>query len=338
MDTDVPAYRISAYVLSWLPVLGLSLQEVAHASGIPLATLEGARELTYDELMRFWQSLETLTGDPVVGLHAGARFTLDQMGVMGPAVAAAPNIDTAIDMLVRLMSAFVRNVEIRRYDDEASAGLEYRMPSLRSRHGLDNAFASIVAAIRECTGSCLPGGRGGRGPLALHAVEHQMPGVAEAEYVRYFGVLPTWNAPTSRVLFARADLPLPFRGAAPELAALLTDNAPQLLAADEASSAFEREFSRAFWLAHQAGEATLESTAEVLGVSARALQRRLQTQKTSFAAERARLLGTRATELLLDPELPIEAIAERLGYASRSAFERAFVRWTGKTPHLVRGR
>lgn len=336
MDTDVPAYRISAYVLSWIPVLGLSLDEVAHASGIPLPTLEGARELTYDELMRFWQALEALSGDPVLGLHAGARFTLDQMGVMGTAVATAPNVDAAIDMLVHLMSAFVRNVEIRRYDDEASAGLAYRMPSLRSRHGLDNAFASIVAAIRECTGSCLPGEDRGRGPLVLHAVHHQMPPVAEAEYLRFFGVVPTWNMDTSRVLFARADLSLPFRGAAPDLAVLLTEKAPQLLAADEASSAFEREFAQAFWRAHQSGQATLEGTAAAMEVSPRALQRRLHAQGTTFAEERAQLLGTRATELLTDPEISIESVAERLGYASRSAFERAFTRWAGKTPNAVR--
>lgn len=333
---EAPSYRISAFVLSWIPVLGLSLSEVALAADVPLAKLEGAKELTYDEMVSFWDALERLTEDPVIGLRAGARFTLDQMGVMGPAVAASPNLDAAIDLLVRLMSAFVRNVEITRYDDEHCAGLAYRMPSLRTRHGLDNAFASIVAVIRECTGSCAPGRKGGRGPLVLHAVHHQMPRVAEDEYVRFFGVAPNWGMETSRVLFARADLLLPFRGASPELAQLLGERAPELLQADEASVAFERELSRAFWRAHQEGEATLETTADAMGLSPRTLQRRLTALGTTFADERAKLLGRRATELLLDPSVPIEVIAERLGYASRSAFERAFVRWAGKTPHQVR--
>lgn len=57
----------------------------------------------------------------------------------------------------------------------------------------------------------------------------------------------------------------------------------------------------------------------------------------TFADRRAEILHRRATHLLLESSAPIEAIAERLGYASRAAFERAFVRWTGgKTPHAVR--
>ncbi|MFO0682104.1 MAG: AraC family transcriptional regulator ligand-binding domain-containing protein [Sandaracinus sp.] len=334
--SDAPAYRISAFVLSWIPVLGLSLSEVALAADIPLAKLEGASELTYGELVGFWQALERLTEDPVIGLRAGSRFTIDQMGVMGPAVAACPSLDSAIDLLVHLMSAFVRNVEITRYDDEHSAGLAYRMPSLRTRHGLDNAFASIVALVRQCTGSCLPGRTGGRGPLVLHAVHHQSERAAEHEYVRFFGVAPTWSMDTSRVLFRREDLSLPFRGASPELAQLLGERALELLQADEVSVTFERELARAFWRAHQDGEATLETTSEAMGMSPRTLQRRLTAQETTFADERAKLLGRRASELLLDESLTIDAIAERLGYASRSAFERAFVRWSGKTPHQVR--
>jgi len=141
---------------------------------------------------------------------------------------------------------------------------------------------------------------------------------------------------TSRVLFRREDLSLPFRGASPELAQLLGERALELLQADEVSVTFERELARAFWRAHQDGEATLETTSEAMGMSPRTLQRRLTAQETTFADERAKLLGRRASELLLDESLTIDAIAERLGYASRSAFERAFVRWSGKTPHQVR--
>jgi AraC-like DNA-binding protein len=328
VSDEAATYRISAFVLSWLPVLGISLEELAHAAELPHATLEAAHELTYDELVRFWQALERLSGDPVVGLHAGARFTLDQMGVMGPAVAASPSLDAALDVLLLLFRAFVRNVEIRRVDDDVSAGLEYTMPSLRTRHGLDNAFASILACVRDSLG---------RRDLSVFAVHHQMGPIAEREYEAFFGVVPVWHQPSSRILFRRADLALRMRGAEPELARLLTEHGPALLAADESSLAFERAFAAGFWKAHATGEATLENTAAAMETSARTLQRRLERQGKSFAELRAALLGRRATELLLDRSLSIDTIAERLGYASRTAFERAFVRWTGKTPHAIRG-
>lgn len=225
------------------------------------------------------------------------------------------------------MDAFVRNAGIRRIDDDDGAAIEYRMPELRSRHGVDTIFAATVALVRQCTET----------RVVPRDIEHQMPRAADAEYRTFFGVVPRFEQPASRLWFARADLALPFRGASPVLAELLSAHAPRLLAEDGRETARDDDFEQAFWTAQQAGEATLESTAEVLGVSARTLQRRLSAAKATFAERRAAILHQRATQLLVDGKDTIDVVAQRLGYASRAAFERAFVRWSGgKTPHAVR--
>jgi AraC-like DNA-binding protein len=328
------AIRVSPFVLTWPRLLGLQLSDVARVAGLSLDHLKSAKELTYEETLAIWGALETLTNDPVVGLRAGMRFTVDQMGVVGPALAHATHLDAALDVLGRVMSSFARNTGIRRVDSDAGAGLEYTMPTLRARHGVDTIFAATVALMRECTGSCGPREQLGRGPLVPLALEHQMPPMQPEAYLRFFGVTPSWNAPSSRLWFARADLGLPFRGASPALARLLVEEAPRLLTPPTASR--DEGLDAAFWRADARGEATLDSTAEALGVSARTLQRRLRERNTTFAAVRARLLEERAVELLHDQELPVETIAERLGYTSRAAFERAFLRWTGRTPAAIR--
>ncbi|MEZ5504636.1 MAG: helix-turn-helix transcriptional regulator [Gammaproteobacteria bacterium] len=43
-----------------------------------------------------------------------------------------------------------------------------------------------------------------------------------------------------------------------------------------------------------------------------------------------------ARRLLENPAIPIDSIAERLGFSEASAFHRAFKRWTGKTPSEYR--
>lgn len=323
--------RVSPFVLTWPRILGVSLPEMARASGVTLAKLEASDGLTYEETMQVWQGLENLMNDPVVGLHAGARFTIDQMGVVGPALAHATHLDAALDVLVRIMGIFVKNAGICRRDSEEGAAIEYRAPTLRSRHGIDTIFAATVALVRHCTEKS----RKGEALVPL-AVRHQMPKKSEAEYVRFFGVAPTWDEPASQLWFKRSDLALPFFGASPVLAELLAEHVPRLMSSEGQSSTFEQDFERAFWTAHQAGEATLETTAEALGVSARTLQRRLTTMSSTFADQRGAILHRRATTLLMEETLPIETIAQRLGYSSRAAFERAFLRWTGKTPHAVR--
>ncbi|MEQ8887036.1 MAG: helix-turn-helix domain-containing protein, partial [Sandaracinaceae bacterium] len=91
-----------------------------------------------------------------------------------------------------------------------------------------------------------------------------------------------------------------------------------------------------FWEALEEGDASVERVARRMGLSARTLQRQLTERGGSFSTERARLLRARA-EVMLKGEASIEEIAERLGYQSRRAFERAFTRWTGRSPAASRG-
>jgi AraC-like DNA-binding protein len=248
------------------------------------------------------------------------------MGVVGPALAHATHLDAALDVLVRIMGHFAKNAGFVRVDTDLGAGIAYKMPTLRSRHGPDTVFAAAMSLMRHCTGM----------PLKAAALDHQMPRCQPDEYAKHFGVAARWDQPISQLIFAKKDLSLPFRGASPQLAELLVANVPRLMSPDAQTSSFEQELEQAFWSAHQHGEATLETAAEVLGTSARTLQRRLGTMGTTFAEQRAVFLQRRAMTLLREDTTPIETIAERLGYGSRAAFERAFMRWTGKTPHAAR--
>ncbi|MBX3198483.1 MAG: AraC family transcriptional regulator ligand-binding domain-containing protein [Labilithrix sp.] len=318
--------RVSSFVLTWPRLLGLSLREVAYASSLPLAKLEAGDELTYEETLQLWAGIEELTADPVWSIRAGSRFTLDQMGVVGPAIAHATHLDAALDVLVHVMKQFVRNAAIARVDTDDAAGFEYRMPTLRSRHGADTIFAATLALTRHATGV----------HVVPRAIEHQMPRQSETAYRDYFGVVPRWNRPATQLLFRRADLALPFRGASPMLANLLVEHAPRLMAPTRQPVTFEQELHRAFWSAHEAGDATLATVASELGLSARTLQRKLESMRTSFGAARAQILHQRADQLLLEGSLSVEEIAERLGFSSRGAFERAYLRWSGKRPSAAR--
>jgi AraC-like DNA-binding protein len=83
-------------------------------------------------------------------------------------------------------------------------------------------------------------------------------------------------------------------------------------------------------------EIDLPIVAKKLGMSARALQRRLSEEGASFAS----ILDDARRELAceaLSGGAPISEVAPRLGFADRRSFHRAFRRWTGKTPEQWRG-
>lgn len=80
---------------------------------------------------------------------------------------------------------------------------------------------------------------------------------------------------------------------------------------------------------------TLGYVSRRLALSARSLQRRLESDGASFESIRRGVLLARA-EALLATSTPIIGIAYELGYADPAHFTRAFVRWTGENPRARR--
>lgn len=80
-------------------------------------------------------------------------------------------------------------------------------------------------------------------------------------------------------------------------------------------------------LAQTTGEVSVRTVARKIGHSPRSLQRHLAAAGTSFRQVLDELRRDRVRELEREG-VPIEAIAERLGYRDLGAFRRAQRRWT----------
>lgn len=92
------------------------------------------------------------------------------------------------------------------------------------------------------------------------------------------------------------------------------------------------------YLAQRGTTATLVDTARALGVSARALQRSLAGESTSFRSELSRARSQAAVRLVLESDLKLSAVARQLGFSSLGAFSRHYLRHTGELPSQARSR
>ena len=79
-------------------------------------------------------------------------------------------------------------------------------------------------------------------------------------------------------------------------------------------------------------EPVVATIAARLHMSARSLQRRLQSEGTSFAEVLSDLRRDMALRYLQDQRISIGEVAFLLGFLDVTAFHRAFKRWTGSTP------
>jgi AraC-like DNA-binding protein len=77
---------------------------------------------------------------------------------------------------------------------------------------------------------------------------------------------------------------------------------------------------------------SINQAAELAGLKIRSFQRRLDAQDMSFSKLVEQVRRQRAIELLDNSECLVSEIAIQLGYSTSANFDRAFLRWTGKTP------
>ena len=86
-----------------------------------------------------------------------------------------------------------------------------------------------------------------------------------------------------------------------------------------------RNFRDSGWL-------SIAQTANLAGMSVRAIQRVLAAQGLVFSRLVDQARAELATEMLRDRDLTLAEIATTLGYSTSSNFARAFERWTGQSP------
>jgi AraC family transcriptional regulator, regulatory protein of adaptative response / methylphosphotriester-DNA alkyltransferase methyltransferase len=89
--------------------------------------------------------------------------------------------------------------------------------------------------------------------------------------------------------------------------------------------------------AHYARELTLDDVAHTIATSRRQLQRCFaEHSDETFRTTLSRIRAERACELLRDTDLPISAVARRVGYAEPAQFAKAFRRHIGVVPSAYR--
>lgn len=108
----------------------------------------------------------------------------------------------------------------------------------------------------------------------------------------------------------------------------LSDRIRPVRAEERVSALFEREPELL------AGD--IRQVSDRLHVHPRTLQRRLASEQTSLADIRSRARMSLAAKWLAEGEMAIELISDRLGFADRRSFSRAFGRWAGKSPSAFR--
>lgn len=307
-----------------------------HWAGDRVLTRELAALLPKSDKMRVADQLaqaQVLEGrlDPGWGLRLGALFDAAAHGPVGAAALSAPDLGVALDVVARygaLRTPFVTFTSSRNH---AWGGLVLAAdPGLRPQDVtplIEVTLVGIQNLIRQVVGH------------RLDAVRVEIGWSRPAHFALFREALEgslRFGAKRTAVLVPSSWLgtPSPFADTVAHSVALAQ------LAAQRARTNETPGFAAKVARLVDSQETTpsLPAVARALAVSPRTLVRRLAQEDTSFRDILDAHRRASALELLVESELDVATIAERLGYGDTANFGRACRRWFGVAPGRLRQR
>jgi AraC-like DNA-binding protein len=266
------------------------------------------------------------TGDPALGLSMGSRAPENMLQIVGHLMLASGTLREAIALFRRYSLLFAAGVKWDLTERGDQAMFSYTPAfQLGDTTRFTNDFVMATALRIGRHFAIRPDA-----PSIEVRFQHASPSYA-AQYESVFGCPVRFGQPTNSIVFQVRSLDVRQLHADDAVRTMLGDTADRLLREREGSTTVERV--RAV-LRYRRDLSDLDSSslASAVGLTPRALRRRLGAEGASLTAllDEARL--RLACEDLKRPDSSIKEISDRLGFSEPSAFHRAFKRWTGRTP------
>jgi AraC-like DNA-binding protein len=313
---------------------GIDTAHLLDGTGIDTALLmDASARVPLDAAERYVLRAIELTQDPGLGLTVAAAQPVGAQSLVYHLVLTCRSLREAFTAFSRIASQIAEYAQWTLEEEGDCAHFIYRRPSWfdsTSRFGADFslAFASRLA------GHFLQAADDR--PIALY-FRHARPNYV-ARYSELFSCRPIFDASENKIVFPREFLDRERYLGNPVLKESIAATAARLLSTRTPD---ERISDRVRVVLRYAGDfesVTSESVARVMALSERSLRRKLRSEGVSLMEVVDSVRKEIACEEMRRPNASIEAMAARLGYGDRTAFHRAFKRWTGVSPQSYRMR
>ena len=290
--------------------VGLSSEEIESASS----------EINYAQQLRQFDNMNRLFGEGWL-LEAPELWRPAAHGALGVAVMTSPDLDEALHVIVRYITARTPNQRLKLIRGEEVVALRHSLPidlpGPQAKISVEAVFLSLAAMLRWLLGEVSSQAR----------YEFIWPETEYAERLKeILGGEVAWDAGSNAVVIPRSLLEV----RSPLADSVLHDAAVHRLEqARRTSQAATGVKGRAEHLLanSESGRVASADAARALGLSQRTLVRRLAQSGATYRDLVDAELKTRAQRWLDAGVLSRGEISERLGFADATSFSRACRRW-----------
>ena len=317
--------------------MGVDVAMVYQRCGITQAHLDDAQLRTpHEGNLIFWQAVEEVTQDVLVGLHLAEHMPVFKGQVLEYLFLSSSNFGEGLERALNYQ---------RLLTDAASGSLEFDLESNTACLVADTSN-DLVRSLRhynECTIVVLSNffAYVTEGEFKLSAV-HLVSALPEfssdeahrellAEYQRIFGCPVSFGQSSNRIYFDMGVLKRNSLHAQPELLKLHEQLADKYVAKLEREDMVSR-VNKVIGELLETGEIGIELISARLNIKPRALRAQLSKADTNFNQLLSNYRCHLAKRLLACTNESIDEIVYLTGFSEPSTFYRAFKRWTNTTP------
>ena len=282
--------------------------------------------LPHESICRLWEAAAAAAHDPSFGVHVAEALPTGAYDVFDYVLATAATVGEGLTLLTRYVRLINDRSDLHLVVEPRIARLTSRVPVPTPQ---DDEFSLTLLLVRSRQASDT------HWTPDRMTFQHERPD-DDGELARVFGCPIAFGAAETEMWLAPAVLHLPHARSDSRLLTVMTRYADSLLASlpgrddllASVSSTIARQMAKEL--------PSLRSTADVLYVSERTLQRRLAGKGHSFSTLVDEVRRDLALKHIGDAGLSISDIAYLLHFADSTAFYRAFKRWTSEAPAQYR--
>lgn len=318
-------FRVSGSTFLKLEELGVRASEVLRRAGLPQVAIDQPRVLLKtEEFFALWRAIGEVCANPAIGLLLGTETKTERFHPVGLAALSTESFGAAIDQMARYKQLTCPEEIIQEKDDEEWS-IQFRWllaDEVEPPVLTECCFAWVLSIARHGTGTRLS-------PLRLEFLQSR-PHLKTIE--RHFGCRAVCGAPRNAIVFRAADAQRPFVTRNAELLGMLAPQFEEELKQENVDENFAERVRGAIQQKLTGRRPTVEDIADVLHISSRSLQRRLQDEGSSFQRVLEEARHRLARHYLNNSVLELNEAAYLLGYEDGNSFVRAFRTWEGVPP------
>ncbi|MFT3712625.1 MAG: AraC family transcriptional regulator ligand-binding domain-containing protein [Archangium sp.] len=278
-------------------------------------------EMTLPALHRFHAEAERECGEPLMGVLVGQSLPPSTWDVIQLACRSAKTLGEALHAVPALIGLFNVYVELHVEANEREETLDHRIagePEGLSRHGNELWVSTVLTQMQRVTGASVKPTRVWFG--------HAKPKVA-AQVAQLLGTPNVaWGAGSTGLAISAQDAKAKVLSADPMTSQVLDRLASQVLQQTVPRRGTSALVYGALRESMKGRVPGIREVAKKLALSERSLQRGLQEEGANFRelVDQARRDLTRE---LSARAVPLDEVADQLGYADTASLRRAMQRW-----------